>query len=252
MLFWMAACVTSSDELVEPLVSARVDELEEILPVSTRVGIGGVSLAAAVCPLSQQDWIDLASGESDDDGARLSVSAELVNLLGLYATTITGDGLVRYDDETGTATVTWNDATIEEGWDSTTVELEMLSARSHFRVVVDPVGDLEHVEIEATFSACDDKALLAEASGSWDRGDAEESFEMPPSALELESDDDLPYWFRGRAWPEQGIFSWTRDPDEGDTVKLTSDDAELIEQNAWPATATTRTWSSDVSVPLQR
>ena len=251
MLLLLAACTTSG-ELVEPIVSARVDELEQILPVSTRVGVGGVSLAAAVCPLSHQDWIDLASGESDDDGARLSVSAELVNLLGLNATTLTGDGLVRYDDDTGTATVTWNDATLEEGWESTTVELEMLTAQHHFRVVVDPVGDLEHVEIEATFASCDDKALLSSAEGSWDRGDAEESFTMPPSAVEADSDDDLPYWFRGRAWPEQGVFSWDHDPEEGETVKLTSSDAELIEQNAWPATATTRTWSSDVSVPLAR
>lgn|GEM_PF-4675169 len=251
MLIWMWGC--ASDKLVEPLVSAEVAALEEVLPVSTRVGLGGVSLAAAVCPLSHQAWIDLATGESDDaEQAQLAVSDELVDLLGLAASTTSGDGLVRYDDETGTATVTWNEAVLEDGWDVTTVELEMLSAQAHFLVTIDPVGDLDLVEIEASFVSCDTKAQVDAAEGSWERGGAEESFYLPPEGFEAEDESDLPYWIGGKPWPQQGKFAWAREAEGEETVKVTSLDAAQIDSSQWPASATTRSWSADVLVPLGR
>gem|GEM_PF-2888898 len=224
---------------VQPLVDARAAEIGVAAAPGVRLGVAAGSLGAWLCSLDQTDLRELA--QDPDTGAAvptLTAPADLAANLAIEA-----PGTVFWNTATGVTTLSY------EG------SLDSVQALDIEVVITTPTQ-----AFELSFRDPEGEGYSASATVKGEDCSASPRVSV---VLDLDVDDDaikvvLPQgegelldWNSGQFAPQTGTASWSTGSGV-DKQSWLADDAEGLEGDAWPGTASSADWSAAATVVIAR
>jgi hypothetical protein len=240
----LPACLEDRD-LLAPVAQARGELVAEEAQPAARAALGMAALGAALCGYSLEDW--QAMGETP----------ELPEELGAWFS-IDGPGVIKGYPARGQYDLTWSGASFF-GQD-VTLAVTVATPMSAFTVSLNEPGGAADTGADTGAGLQAGQplaaAVLSTSSCGGEQPQVAGSLSFPISgdyawAVELKpaEDDDGLVFDPGTILPLRGGLGWSGTTDLG-RASLQTDDASLISDGAWPATAAGRRWEARVSLEL--